>query len=312
MIHHPLKRFQPDRPFPDLLMPVLMTRKRILTVIHVNRLQPLKPDHPVKLLQHLIQLSHQIIPRVIHMTRIQANTHMVLQLHPIQNLRQFLKVPTNLCSLSCHRLQKHRRVLLLLQNLIQHLTDHPDSFLCTLSYVTSRMKIITVPRNMLHPFQIILHRHPGKFPGLCILRTWIQCIWRMSQDLTDIMLLRIFQKLSHILRIYFFRSASSWISGEKLKGIRSNLHRLFSHMKKSLRRGQMTTYSKHSLSFSFRSLRSPTCRMLSSSVSTVSASLRPEISISQDSSSQVVQDNSRISSCRFSVCIFFSSASVAR
>ena len=52
-----------------------------------------------------------------------------------------------------------------------------------------------------------------------------------EQDLTDIMLLRIFQKLSHILRIYFFRSASSWVSGEKLKGIRSNLHRLFSHIK---------------------------------------------------------------------------------
>lgn len=71
MIDDPDKRIQPQRPFPDFLMAVFVTFKWILAVIEVNGLQPLQPDHPVELLQHTVQIVNNIIPRIVHMTRIQ-------------------------------------------------------------------------------------------------------------------------------------------------------------------------------------------------------------------------------------------------
>lgn len=77
MCHDPLKCRKPQRSLADLLMAVLMALKRILAVVQMNRFQLLKSYHAVEPLKHIIEVIHNIVSRIVHMARIQADTHVV-------------------------------------------------------------------------------------------------------------------------------------------------------------------------------------------------------------------------------------------
>ena len=77
MCHNPLKCRKPQRSLADLLMAVLMALKRILAVVQMNRFQLRKSYHAVEPLKHIIEVIHNIVSRIVHMARIQADTHVV-------------------------------------------------------------------------------------------------------------------------------------------------------------------------------------------------------------------------------------------
>ena len=102
--------------------------------------------------------------------------------------------------------------------------------------MAARVEIVAVSRRILHPFQIIRHRHPCKLSRVRILRARIQRVRRMCQNALDSMLLTVRKKRCDIRLVDGFRLASSRVSCKKLKGIRPDGHRLFSHGKISFGR----------------------------------------------------------------------------
>ena len=64
MPHHAGQRLQTDFSFADAGMPILSGAQRVLAVIQVNRLQSMQTQNTVKLLQHTVQISDDVIPAV--------------------------------------------------------------------------------------------------------------------------------------------------------------------------------------------------------------------------------------------------------
>ena len=85
-------------------MPVLPAVKRILAVIQVDCLQVLQPDDLIKLLQHTLQIADNVIAGGIDMAGVQADTHFVGKLYPVQDGLYFFKFAAYLAAFTGHGL----------------------------------------------------------------------------------------------------------------------------------------------------------------------------------------------------------------
>lgn len=77
MIDDPRESLCADRPFSYFLMSVLMAAQRILIIIQMDSFQSFQSDSLIKLFQNAVQIIHDVIAAVIHMTGIQTDTDMI-------------------------------------------------------------------------------------------------------------------------------------------------------------------------------------------------------------------------------------------
>jgi len=118
--------------------------------------------------------------------------------------------------------------------------------------MTPGMKIVQVSRGMLHSLQIITHCRRGERPDFRVCRASIQGVRRMGKQGTELMFIAHLQELLNVLGVDGLRLAPSWIPGKKLEYIRSNGQRILTHLDKSIRHTQVTTYQEHRLLLQFR------------------------------------------------------------
>ena len=116
------------------------------------------------------------------------------------------------------------------QDLIQEGGDPVDSFLNALSHMAARMEIINIPRQILHPLQVVFHRHKGKLPHLFICGTSIQGVGGMCHDLFNFMFFCIGKVRSYVLLIYGFCFAAPGISRKKLECVCPDGNSFLPHM----------------------------------------------------------------------------------
>ena len=141
-----------------------------------------------------------------------------------------------------HGLQQYRRRLLLCDYLIEQSAYQLDALIHTLTYVTSRMKIIVVPGQVFHSLHIVFHGDMSEVSYLFVSRAWVQRIRRMSHQLTKIIVIQYIDKSVNIILNYFLGFAASGISGEERKCICADLQGIIPHSFKTSGRGQMTAY----------------------------------------------------------------------
>ena len=222
-------------------VPVFVGPQRIHAVVDVKRFQLRQPDAPIEFLQHLIQMVHDIVSPVVYVTGIQANAHMIAQIHLPNNFRQFLKAASDLAALSRHGLQEYGGLLFLPKHFVQGVGNHPNSILCALPHMAAGMKVIIISREKLHLLQILFHAHPCKFPNPLVLGAGIHGIGCVGHQFSESVLRHDFPKPCRILRISLFAFTPSRISCKKSKGIRLDLQCPLSHFFKTTCRGQMAS-----------------------------------------------------------------------
>ena len=79
MVHDAIHRFASDKALADRRMPVLMLSDLIFGVVQMDKQQPFKPDHSVERAQHAVKVVYEIVPRLKHVTGIEANAHASVQ-----------------------------------------------------------------------------------------------------------------------------------------------------------------------------------------------------------------------------------------
>ena len=77
----------------------------IHAVVEVDGMQTVEPDHTVELLQHAVEVAHDVVARIPHVARVQAHAHVALQLHLRDDGRQLLERAADLAAFPRHRLQ---------------------------------------------------------------------------------------------------------------------------------------------------------------------------------------------------------------
>ena len=154
---------------------------------------------------------------------------------------QLLEARAYLASFARHRLQKNRRALISSHNIIQSLAYKLDSLLAALAHMTSRMEVVVIAWQILHPLKIIRHRHKCKIPCLSRIRARIQSVRRMSNQSPEASIRQDYLQSLYIRRIDSLRSSTSRIPREECKSICSNAYSIPTHCLKSAACRKMTS-----------------------------------------------------------------------
>ena len=153
------------------------------------------------------------------MAGVQTHPQLIRQCHPVDDLPQLLEPAAHLTALAGHGLQQHRGVDIRRQDGVQRLRDLGNTRLHTLPGVAAGMEVVHVPRQVLHPLQVVRKRHAGKLPGVLILGAGIDCIRRVGHQRAEFVFRRQRQKRRHIRRVDGLGLAAPGIAGEKLKRV---------------------------------------------------------------------------------------------
>ena len=178
----------------------------------------------VKFLQDTIQISRNIISSIPDMTGIQTDAKLIGQLYTVNNRAQFLKASAHLTAFSRHRLEQNRRRLLRREHLVKCLRNPFDSGIRPLSDMGTRVKIVVIPRRVLHPAQIVRDHLLRKLADILLRCAQIHRVRCMRHQFSKLLLPHQFQQLFHIRRINRFCRTASRISCKKCKCICSQLH----------------------------------------------------------------------------------------
>ena len=206
-----------------------MASQSVLAVIQMNGLQIGKSDAAVEFFQNTVQIIHNIVSPIPHMTGIQTNSYFVFLLHKIHDGLDLLKFSTYLRTLSGHGLQKHCSRLLIRQYIIQNFCNFFNAGFHSLPYMAAGMKIIIISRRRFHTPQVICHGLSGKHTKVFLCRTCIQCIRRVRHDFSEMLFSGNLQIFFNIFWINFLCIAAPGISGKKCKSISAVFHHLTSH-----------------------------------------------------------------------------------
>ena len=155
------------------------------------------------------------------MTGVQADADFAPQLrfHRLPDCGKLLESAAYLTAFSGHGLQQNCGGLFRFQYIIQESCDQSDSGFCSLTHMTSRMKVIVIARQIFHAGQVVCHGHVSEIPGLLLFGAGIQSVWCVSHKTPEACLPGDLQEPGNILRVDGFCGASPGISRKKLKGI---------------------------------------------------------------------------------------------
>src|SRR5699024_8736995 len=138
------------------------------------------------------------------------------------------------------------------KHIVQDLRDLTYPGFRSLTDMAARMKIIIIPRRILHSFQIVGHRLPGKFPEILFGGAGVQRIRRMGNDPAEMMLSCQLKKFLYIFLIDLLSLPASGISRKKSDGVPAVGDHLASHVFISFGRSRMISDVQHfCLSLSF-------------------------------------------------------------
>ena len=211
-----------------------MGAAEIQTVIQMNGPQPLQSDGPVKFRQNAVQIVNDVIPGVGNVAGVQTDAHLPRQLHPIQNLPQFLKASAYLAALPGHGLQQYRCRLFRGQDGVESFRDIGDPGFGPLSHMAAGVEIVKLPRYVLHTAQIVRHGVPCEKTVLFLRAAEIQGVRGMGDDRCEAVILHERHQRRRVRRVQFLGLAPPGIPGEKLKGVRPQFQRLPAHSQKAL------------------------------------------------------------------------------
>ena len=155
MSYHIHDGFQTQMTLTDLCMPVLVRPAGIHAVVDMQRLQPVKADDIVEFIQHAVKIVHYVISGIADMTCIQTHTHLFIQLNAVDDGSQFLEPAADLTALAGHGLQQDHSALLRRYDPVQQIHDELRTFFDALSHMTSRMEIVIVSGDVLHPAHVV-------------------------------------------------------------------------------------------------------------------------------------------------------------
>ena len=94
-------------------MAILRRSAWILAVIDMEYRNLVLADDLVEFFYHAVEIICHIIPGIVRVTRIKADTQLIIVSDAIINECQLLEASANLAALSCHCLKRdmHRRIL---------------------------------------------------------------------------------------------------------------------------------------------------------------------------------------------------------
>ena len=130
-------------------------------------------------------------------------------------------------------------MLLRLDNGVERVGNLADANLRALPGVAAGVEVVIIPRQILHPQQIIRHSHPGKFPGVLILGAGIDGVGGVGHQRAEVMLPQQLHKRLSVRRVNGLGPAAPGIAREKLKGVCADGQRGLSHGKKTAGGGEM-------------------------------------------------------------------------
>src|SRR5690606_4414895 len=112
-------------------MTILTRSPEILAVIQMNNAKSINPDDPIKGIQHAVKIVHNIVTRIMNVTRIHTNRQTAVILYLLHNGGNLFKAAANLRSFAGHRLKRYvnLRILGAAEHFIQALSNTRDSVL---------------------------------------------------------------------------------------------------------------------------------------------------------------------------------------
>ena len=212
-----------------------MRAARVQAVVQVDGAQPVKADDLVELAHHAVEVSRYVVTRVPNMARIQADAHVVGQLHAVDDARDLLKRASNFASFSRHRLEQKRGRLVGAQHLVERVDDHFDAGVGALPCMASRVHVVKLARRFFHSHEIVRQRCTRKVARFGILRAGVESVGRVRQDARDAMCRGELVERGHVGGIDCLRLAPARVAREELERVRANRDGVFRHRQKALR-----------------------------------------------------------------------------
>ena len=117
---------------------------------------------------------------------------------------------------------------------VEQIDDIVRTDLHTLLYVTARVEVVVISRNIFKPCYVVRHYHICKLSCFLVCRACVQSVRRMGYYLSAADALPEFHKSFAVLDVEVFSLEASRVPCEKLKRIRTYRHGLFAHMQKAL------------------------------------------------------------------------------
>ena len=114
-----LERVDADEALADALVAVLVRPAGVLRVVDVHGAQAVEADHAVELVEHAVQVVHDVVAAVVNVARVQAHAHVVGKLHAVDDGGQLLERAADFRALAGHGLQQHRSGLFGAQYLVE-------------------------------------------------------------------------------------------------------------------------------------------------------------------------------------------------
>lgn len=169
VVHHAAEGLKPQRTLADAGVTILAGTAGVETVVDVDGPQAVKADDPVERRQHAVQIADDVVPGIGHVAGVEAHPQLLPKRHPVEDLPQLLKPASDLRALAGHGLQQHCGVDFRCQDGVEGVGDQGDAGFGALTGVAAGMEVVEVPRQQLHPPQIVGQRQVGELTGALVL-----------------------------------------------------------------------------------------------------------------------------------------------
>ena len=201
--------------------------------------QAVEADHVVKLRQHVVEMVHDVVAAVPYMAGVKADTHMVRELHPVEDRPHLGEGLADFRAFAGHGFHQDRGVLRRPKHRVQERRAELDARLRPLSDMAARMEVVVIARRELHATEVVRHRLPGEGPQAVLFCAGIQRIGSVRDEAHDLVFLREREERVHVLRVDFLRLAAARVAGKKGERVRAQFLRFLSHGQVPARGGKM-------------------------------------------------------------------------
>ena len=184
------------------------------------------------------------------MAGIQADTQVISKvrsrpLHAVDDRRELLKAAADLGALARHGLEQHRRVQRGNHRLAKRFDDELDAAFRTLPHVRTRMKIVVVPWQGLHAFEVLRHGRPSELARMLLGARQVVRIGSVGHERAKGMLVHDRLQRGRVGHIERAHAAAARIPREERKGVGRDGERGASHRLVAARYGQVAPDGQH-------------------------------------------------------------------
>ena len=151
----------------------------------MNRLQSVKTHRTVKLFQHSVKVSDNIVAAVPDVARVEADADVLRQLHAVDDGAQLLEAAADLAALAGHGLEQDGRGHVGEEDLIEQRGDLLNAHVDALPDVAAGVKIVELAGRVLHALQVVGKGHARKLRHVRLGCAGVECVGRVRDQPVD-------------------------------------------------------------------------------------------------------------------------------